>query len=76
MNPATCPMFMKTDPVVGKSAIVGIQITHGPAHSSHLPHAGKIQFPHVVGAETVFGRFHKRRASIGLRGSAFFKFSK
>ena len=64
-------IFMQTDPVIGESATVWIQITNGPADSSHLPHAGKIQFPHVIGAETVLCCFQKRRALIGLLGPSF-----
>src|ERR1043165_8313069 len=69
-EPRHMPMFMETDPVIGKTAARWVQRAHSPTHASHLPHAGKIQFPHVIAAETVFGRFHKCRASIGLRGSA------
>jgi hypothetical protein len=65
-EPRYMPMFMKTNPMVGKTAARWIQGAHSPTHTSHLSHAGKVQFPHVIGAETVFRSFQKRRALIGF----------
>lgn len=58
--------LMQRNPMIGESAVVGIEVTDGPADSPHFPHADEIASPCFIRAETAFGRPSERGLRSGM----------